>query len=609
MEASRGFECNSGTSAAHKIENYEILSELGRGGMSTVYLARDILLDRTVALKVLNPGLKNTENYLKRIRDEARILSTIEHPGIVKTHAFGISRDGQVYLVMEHLHGNTLASLLDRKKTLDKDEFLKIFIPVLDALAHAHKNDIVHRDIKPANIMLLDAGGPCLTPEVKLLDFGISKNLADISKNQQLTTGLLGTPQFMSPEQCQGEPCDARSDVYSLACVMYQALSGKAPFAAESALQIMYKRMTESIPTISKSVGKRGFSPALLKVILKALSRDPAQRPQNAAEFRRQVQQAIAQPQSQLRRLSLAAGGTAFLLACLSMLTFMPKNADASLSNHKLEKSIHNNHSISYSSDLREADDTLKSGDRQSAIRKYRQVLQRARSSDSDDSLEKSFQAHRGLALCFEQLGDLKKANSEYESAASVYDMTLSDKRLRIICEQALFLFNHKKNSEAMELLNTTIHQAELALEGAGNRRLGDLYAARAKVELSDKNKRLALSDAKRSLWHYDHTAYKRSWAGATESLRFILSMYDSDGQKQAADDLISETKPLIRADKFEASRVMYDFAGELEKMKRFQDARYFYSEALKYSKFRIDPTTRKEIEKVCKDSLQRLSK
>jgi serine/threonine protein kinase len=269
-----------------QIDNIEMLELLGKGGMSLVYRARQKQLERIVAVKVLSRASVGGEDGIKRFQKEAKLTSTLAHPNIVRIISFGVAKDGQPYLVMEYLDGISLFEHLKQNGRLRLQEFKDIFIPVLAGLGHAHQDGLIHRDIKPGNIMICrNESGP---RAVKLVDFGIAKALSgDTRETLGLTAdgALLGTPTYMSPEQCQGKPLDARSDLYSLACVMYESLTGEPPFKGDSPLDVMQKHSGEPAPTVSELSRKIDIYKELAAVIVLGLAKDPDARPQSASEF------------------------------------------------------------------------------------------------------------------------------------------------------------------------------------------------------------------------------------------------------------------------------------------------------------------------------------
>src|SRR5881409_1071992 len=254
-------------------EEYEILEELGRGGMAIVFKAKEKQLDREVAIKVLPFSLAFDKEFVERFQREARTSAKLEHPNIIPIYRVG--KSGRViYFVMKFLRGKPLSSVLAARGSLPPLEIRKILAEVARALAYAHKKEIVHRDIKPDNIMFDEHGHAVVT------DFGIAK----AASGGKLTgTGMsIGTPHYMSPEQAKAQPLDGRSDIYSLGVVAYQCLTGSVPFRSEESFSIGYKHIMEEIPTPPlDSPEKR----QLFEVVRKMMAKTPTQRFQNADEL------------------------------------------------------------------------------------------------------------------------------------------------------------------------------------------------------------------------------------------------------------------------------------------------------------------------------------
>jgi serine/threonine protein kinase len=283
-------------SGAPHVEQVEILEILGRGGMSVVYKARQRRLDRLVALKVLSGDLVAGLDGIRRFKQEAKICSSLDHANIIRTFAFGIAQEGQPYLIMEYLQGNSLADELLARGVLRLGKFKTIFLSVLAALEKAHEAGLVHRDIKPGNIMICrtDEGGET----VKLVDFGIAKDISgsETASHYLTRTGvLLGSPNYMSPEQCAGSKPDCRADLYSLACVMYEALCGQPPFSGDSALEVMRKQLLNQAPSVETLKMKTGVTSELAEAVLWGLAKNPALRPQTARELAGRLNNALEQ--------------------------------------------------------------------------------------------------------------------------------------------------------------------------------------------------------------------------------------------------------------------------------------------------------------------------
>jgi serine/threonine protein kinase len=276
-----------------RISQIEILEVISRGSMSSVYKAKQTLLDRIVAVKVLAAGRVNDEKSQARFLKEARLTAALDHPNIARSLGSGISEDGLPYLVIEYIEGCTLAQQLENRVPMTFGRFRQIFLPLLAALEYAHAAGLIHRDIKPVNIMLELADGK---ETVKLLDFGVAALSGQEQKGcQQLTQegALIGSPAYMSPEQCLGSEVDRRADIYSLACVMYEALCGKPLFEGSSDMAVMGAHVSAKLPSTSELSRRLKLPEALCRLILSALSKKPDKRPATAAEFAAGLQKAL----------------------------------------------------------------------------------------------------------------------------------------------------------------------------------------------------------------------------------------------------------------------------------------------------------------------------
>ncbi len=264
-------------------EKYKVLSVLGRGGMGVVYKVEQIFLGHELALKTIDKH-HLSEATIRRFQHEARATFAVDHPSIIAVRDFGLIDDQTPFLVMELLKGETLAALLKRKIRLSLADAVPIFVKVCFGLAHAHEMGVVHRDIKPSNIIIIDDGRSADECNVKILDFGIAKfTQREGGEVQALTkTGeVFGSPLYMSPEQCSGGKLDQRADVYSLGCVLFEALTGTTPFVGETALATMLMHQSETIPNLKEASLGEEFSPAIEQVVRRMLAKDPEERYQD----------------------------------------------------------------------------------------------------------------------------------------------------------------------------------------------------------------------------------------------------------------------------------------------------------------------------------------
>jgi len=264
---------------------YRIESLLGSGGMGSVYKAHHLAFDKAVAIKILHIGLDGDSTSLERFKREALALERLCHPNIVGFYAFDLS-DGRPYAVIEFLQGETLNEVLLNRGSLEESQCISIFCQILDAVEAAHEKAIIHRDLKPSNVLLVQSPD-ALPPQVKVLDFGLSKIVEPQAGAQNVTrTGvLLGTPLYMSPEQCLGKPATAASDIYSIGCMLYECLSGKPPFNGDSPYAVLMQHISEPPPTITTPEG-RHVAMELEALVHVALSKQPEQRFQTAREFK-----------------------------------------------------------------------------------------------------------------------------------------------------------------------------------------------------------------------------------------------------------------------------------------------------------------------------------
>ncbi|BBY29536.1 Stk1 family PASTA domain-containing Ser/Thr kinase [Mycolicibacterium sediminis] len=262
-------------------DRYELGDIIGLGGMAEVHLARDLRLHRDVAVKVLRVDLARDPQFQLRFKREAKNAAALNHPAIVAVHDTGDAETSHgllPYIVMEYVDGVTLRDIVRTDGPLAPRRAIEIIADVCQALNFSHQHGIVHRDVKPANVMISKTGA------VKVMDFGIARALSDAGNSLTATATVIGTAQYLSPEQASGETVDARSDVYSLGCVLYELLTGDPPFIGDSPISVAYQHVR--VEPTPPSRRQAGISPALDAVVLKSLAKKPDERYQSAAEMR-----------------------------------------------------------------------------------------------------------------------------------------------------------------------------------------------------------------------------------------------------------------------------------------------------------------------------------
>ncbi len=268
------------TTPQHLSDRYELGEILGFGGMSEVHLARDVRLHRDVAVKVLRQDLARDPSFYLRFRREAQNAAALNHPTIVAVYDTGEAEtpNGPLpYIVMEYVEGVTLRDIVHSDGPMESQRAIEVIADACQALNFSHQHGIIHRDVKPANIMISKTGA------VKVMDFGIARALSDANSVTQ-TSAVIGTAQYLSPEQARGEKVDARSDVYSLGCVLYEILTGEPPFVGDTPVAVAYQHVRED--PVPPSQRHEGISPELDAVVLKSLAKNPDNRYQTAAEMR-----------------------------------------------------------------------------------------------------------------------------------------------------------------------------------------------------------------------------------------------------------------------------------------------------------------------------------
>ena len=274
--------------------SYRIIGQIGQGGMATVYKAYQASMDRNVAVKVLPGQLAESPEFMKRFQQEARIIARLEHPHILPVFDYG-ENDGITYFVMRYLEAGTLKDKMESGRPLSLTEIDRLFSQLADALSYAHSMGVVHRDLKPANALIDSRGNLFLT------DFGIAKILEEASPRLTQTDAIMGTPAYISPEQAQALKVDQRSDIYSFGIILYEMVTGRVPFVADTPLAVIIKHVSDPLP-LPSSV-KSDIPESIERVILKALAKNPDDRFATVADFASAWKQALDQKDSPKKEL------------------------------------------------------------------------------------------------------------------------------------------------------------------------------------------------------------------------------------------------------------------------------------------------------------------
>lgn len=313
---------------------FKMIEILGKGGMSVVYKAQYLVLNKLVAIKLMHPHLSSDTNALKRFKQEAQAASQLDHPNVIKVYGFGITGgdNPQPYIVMDFIEGNSLSEVIRKEGKVPVAQTLKIFIQVCNALAHAHAKGIIHRDLKPSNIMLVEKDGDLSF--VKIVDFGIAKMLPQEGEQAHRLTqtgDIFGSPMYMSPEQCMGRNVDVRSDVYALGCVLYECLSGKPPHSSTNVFETFHKHISEIPASLDIPGAEKALVDRLDAVVFKALEKDQDKRYQSMAQFESDLQSIASDLDTGLRGTNLRIGIARQQRTFLRFLKTTPKRALVSI--------------------------------------------------------------------------------------------------------------------------------------------------------------------------------------------------------------------------------------------------------------------------------------
>jgi len=272
---------------------YQVSRLIAAGAMSRVYLARQLNIHRPVAVKVVSRDLARERETMVRFRREARALADVQHPGIVSVYDIGTTATGEPYIVMEYVEGSSLAATIKERGRLPVAEAARIMLQVADALAVVHSVGVIHRDLKPSNMLLGTTRGGA--PQLKIVDFGLAKVIHERGEEFLTKIGtVLGTPEYMAPEQIRSGTIDGRADIYSLGCVAYEMLAGKPPFVGAE-MSTLYRQLHEKVPSLTEAAPGSAVPPPFERLVRRMLAKEPGDRPASAADLRNEILAACAE--------------------------------------------------------------------------------------------------------------------------------------------------------------------------------------------------------------------------------------------------------------------------------------------------------------------------
>lgn len=459
-------------------DRFEVIAEIGIGGMCEVYRVRDTVLDRLLALKILQAHLAADPLQNERFRKEAHTCSLLQHPSIISILSYGTARDGRPYLAMELLEGRTLEQRFRDGGRLSRAEFEAIFMQVLNALVYAHGQGVVHRDLKPANIMILEQE----SERVKLLDFGIAKILETGGQDRQSTIGIMGSPYYMSPEQCSGGKVDRRTDIYSLACVMYEALAGSPPFKGDTALETMYGHMSKKVPKIEDFSGALKLPGSLSQAIARALSKKPEERQQSVEEFEREITEALSKTNIFQTRRSKWWLATAIALVCLSAIASLKfirdrqsKGFSPPVQTRSALRRISAASSVDSPAVVAEINVLRQQKQFDLAIKKCRDAI-KVGERYRQDRPELLFQEYLALGDVYKDMHRQGDAAVAFRAAVDVYPFAQSEGRLHALGYLCKALDDDGREDEALETIRKGIAAAEKCIGEDQDHHLADCY-------------------------------------------------------------------------------------------------------------------------------------
>ncbi len=613
-------------------KNYKILSVIGQGGMATVYKAENLILSNEVAIKVLNSEYANNESSRIRFLNEAKICSQLEHPNIVKIKSFGLIKESIPYIVMELLSGKNLAEFLQSKSRLSPQEFKEVFVPVLEAIEFAHSKGMIHRDITPSNIYLSKSTDDDKEFEVKVLDFGIAKEInskqgegtVSQAPQQKLTSGILGSPLYMSPEQAEGKAAEFRSDIYSLATVMFQAIEGKTPFEGETAYQTMYNRSQNKAPKFTSTDQLSLFPESLTNTIIKCLNKNPNERVQSISEFRKDLLAAFEEKDERQKRTNkirqrsaVLPLGLALLLALSGIFIYKQVN-DRKLRESEVSRlqpisklqqfgKLKQAHSFGLMA-FREAEELRERNLIPEAIEKYKEQIAEfsSKTQDRDDIEKILYKGHRTLADLYNQNNQPELAFAEYEKTLTLFNDQGAPNRINIFIAYANELTQHGQIKKAIAILKKNQRCVE---ENAPARSIAEYLATLANLEEKERNYIDAEKLNDKAIEEFERTRWGLCTTAGMNCIFTQYKVYKELHKEKKASDLIRRAKDSIPADAPKTPGAQFSMANHAKEYPELRElAIEYFKKAIETAALDDTPGEMQRIREESVESLRTLS-
>lgn len=495
-----GSDIDSLSSLAGCPDRYKIKGLIGQGGMGMVFHAFDPELSRDLAIKVLTYAGSSEGEAQERFLRESRILAILDHPSIVKIFSYGINTHGNPYCIMEFLQGKSLAQEL-QDGSFQKQQFLEVFSQVLKGLSHAHANKITHRDIKPSNIMhCTNSDGK---PLYKVIDFGIARmetSEGQIGKTLTRTDAILGSPLYMSPEQCRGERGDQLSDIYAVGCVMYQCISGKPPLSGDTPFETMYKHMSETPERLDRQT-ESAESLRLSSLVAKCLSKSALERPQSADEVIKELNEIFAAgpecidilhpkaPEGQKNLILFVAAGVIgvlliFAILFNSMLLIKgPSSKNFGADQPKDKKSAH------------------RIATQKSRLEKWRDPIKSAKSEEQKENYLNVIFALGREQLQSDRIEDYRGAEETYSQGL---EFCKNFKTAKMQKKSAAFLALRAKSMSMQNKLAESAQEFDRALALADDDLKIDIYLERCFLDMRQRDFATARKDSSKAIEIFD---------------------------------------------------------------------------------------------------------